>query len=984
MAFSRVAAVRSAIRSARPSVARPQCFRQVVRRGYASGHGSTQAGGDTLWAVGAIAVTVPTCWYLLSNAPEAAHGHGHGDSHGKEHGEEHGDEAEDDSKDEGEDTRASSDAEDKDSEKSEDSDSSDDEKQEADTPDTSDDESSDKESDDDGNTKKHISDAKGGAKKRIESDKSIKQGESETSGDEAAASKPAGGNNSQSGKQEGLTNTDTKHSTDIGNDPAKSKKSEGGPDTAKVKGTVDPKRPQPEKKLIDIDIEWRQAKLKTLAAHPHIKSLVTPQHTIIAPRTHHASQVMDTQAALGESPIGYEGTRLSAGVTTGQEDDDAIFNEWMVPFCQEPPGAGDIDTCCLGTWVPCVLYGKTDWRLHRVSQGEDPSNLEWESANGCNGRCWCWYSISFCFGPCFAGVLTTFQRTRIRGTYGIKGTVLQDCCWSFWLPACTQMQIDREVRAREGDMTLRYNKKYLTTRQCSPVDTQPLSPAPMSYTPHGPTSERMGDITEMSEMTSGSKKLQKLPPVIETRTGMAQIAAYAPQRTQIEEKETMARLKQLQQEQNKEISVVPGDKKAQTGSKKKDRGQKGNEEAQQLRSSPQTAVTDAEATHGPGMNTKSPDSRAKDKVSAIRDKSIHDRLSQQHPLIECIMVETEHKGKNNPEQENHALIDCTVVEAENKRSPSEHASSECTIIPMKSTGAMEQHRLTDCSGVSSSNSQELSYVHDFTDCPVDKAVLDYYENQERKAQQCSFADNIRGSSSSVGRSHRPYVQHTMDECTGSDQSYSSNMSRRDYRRASYTPDRTVTNFDGLKELRLASCPIVSHTTTGNNRPQCSEDSQATQRPAKKLKDSPNNFGNDSSTSSSNGTQGKDDTRQKQGLFKSLGKTNGTKTGSRSNDNKKGRSAEKAGQSAHPQVSSSRSEKKENTNCIHDDANGDVIGFPYSDVQEAKMITKNSAGHGTRSGDRGEIMESEQRNQGGTTPSFWSKMTGSMKTKGAPS
>ena len=49
---------------------------------------------------------------------------------------------------------------------------------------------------------------------------------------------------SQSGKQEGLSNTDTKHSTDILNDPEKSTKGEGAPETAKSKGTVDPQRPQ--------------------------------------------------------------------------------------------------------------------------------------------------------------------------------------------------------------------------------------------------------------------------------------------------------------------------------------------------------------------------------------------------------------------------------------------------------------------------------------------------------------------------------------------------------------------------------------------------------------------------------------------------------------------------------------------------------------------------------------------------------------------
>ena len=50
--------------------------------------------------------------------------------------------------------------------------------------------------------------------------------------------------NTQSGKQEGLSNTDTKHSTNIADDPGKSKKGEGSPETAKSKGTVDPGRPQ--------------------------------------------------------------------------------------------------------------------------------------------------------------------------------------------------------------------------------------------------------------------------------------------------------------------------------------------------------------------------------------------------------------------------------------------------------------------------------------------------------------------------------------------------------------------------------------------------------------------------------------------------------------------------------------------------------------------------------------------------------------------
>jgi hypothetical protein len=52
MAFSRVAAMRSCFRTARPTVARPQLFRNVARRTYASGgHEAAKAGGDAVWYV---------------------------------------------------------------------------------------------------------------------------------------------------------------------------------------------------------------------------------------------------------------------------------------------------------------------------------------------------------------------------------------------------------------------------------------------------------------------------------------------------------------------------------------------------------------------------------------------------------------------------------------------------------------------------------------------------------------------------------------------------------------------------------------------------------------------------------------------------------------------------------------------------------------------------------------------------------------------
>ncbi|CZT41127.1 related to cylicin I [Rhynchosporium secalis] len=262
MAFSRAAALRSCIRAARPATTRPQLVRQIARRGYASGgHGSAKSGGDAIWALGAVGVTAPACYYILSNAPDTSHGHGDHGAHGDEHDEEHKEESEEsdeESKDESKDEpeakaeEKSDDAEEKseeksidkeeESEKSVESDSEDD-KKDADTPETSDDEGED--TADGKNTKTVKPDAKGGNKKRFESKQGKKAGESDSSDDgDAAPSKPVGDKNSQTAKQEGLTNTDTKHSTDISNDPEKSKKAEGGPDTAKVKGTIDPNRKQ--------------------------------------------------------------------------------------------------------------------------------------------------------------------------------------------------------------------------------------------------------------------------------------------------------------------------------------------------------------------------------------------------------------------------------------------------------------------------------------------------------------------------------------------------------------------------------------------------------------------------------------------------------------------------------------------------------------------------------------------------------------------
>lgn len=59
-------------------------------------------------------------------------------------------------------------------------------------------------------------------------------------------------------------------------------------------------------------------------------------------------------------------------------------SDWMVPFCHNPEG--DHETVFTGIFAPCILYGRTHWRLKNVALGKDPHNFE--SSNNCNSMCW--------------------------------------------------------------------------------------------------------------------------------------------------------------------------------------------------------------------------------------------------------------------------------------------------------------------------------------------------------------------------------------------------------------------------------------------------------------------------------------------------------------------------------------------------------------------------------------------------------------------
>ncbi|KAF2718918.1 hypothetical protein K431DRAFT_296516 [Polychaeton citri CBS 116435] len=196
MSFARAYAARSLRQSLRHTSARPVARAarpgqaQLVARRWASTGGDHGApSSDLPWLITSVAVTLPAAYYLWPSASSAEHGHGH-----EEHAEE---ESEDDSKQEEEPSEEPAPAAE---EKSEDAPAS--EEKSDDAP----------------------------AEQKEES-KPSPAGDSQ----ESEGYKP---------EEDPAEKSGSKHSTNIRDDPNKSKKGEGVPETAKISGTVDPNRPQ--------------------------------------------------------------------------------------------------------------------------------------------------------------------------------------------------------------------------------------------------------------------------------------------------------------------------------------------------------------------------------------------------------------------------------------------------------------------------------------------------------------------------------------------------------------------------------------------------------------------------------------------------------------------------------------------------------------------------------------------------------------------
>lgn len=98
--------------------------------------------------------------------------------------------------------------------------------------------------------------------------------------------------------------------------------------------------------------------------------------------------------------------------------------------------------CVTGLFCPCILYGKTSYRLERKSSKEDATDvLGWDAAN------WrCGLMALACGAWCLFPLI---HRTRIRHLYNIEGGVGEDVLAGCCCCCCVTVQNEREVRERE-------------------------------------------------------------------------------------------------------------------------------------------------------------------------------------------------------------------------------------------------------------------------------------------------------------------------------------------------------------------------------------------------------------------------------------------------------------------------------------------------------------------------------------------------------
>ncbi|KAF2706015.1 PLAC8-domain-containing protein, partial [Pleomassaria siparia CBS 279.74] len=117
---------------------------------------------------------------------------------------------------------------------------------------------------------------------------------------------------------------------------------------------------------------------------------------------------------------------------------EGTSREWKHSLCE----CGDMSTLFTGLVCPCILYGRTSYRLSQRSAKKDPTDML--SYQTTNGHC---MMMGIACG--IWGLFPALQRTRLRHAYKLRGSIgsdlLKGCCCC----CCVAVQNEREMKDRE-------------------------------------------------------------------------------------------------------------------------------------------------------------------------------------------------------------------------------------------------------------------------------------------------------------------------------------------------------------------------------------------------------------------------------------------------------------------------------------------------------------------------------------------------------
>ncbi|KAF1999974.1 PLAC8-domain-containing protein [Amniculicola lignicola CBS 123094] len=153
--------------------------------------------------------------------------------------------------------------------------------------------------------------------------------------------------------------------------------------------------------------------------------------------TNPGREVFSPDAAHG--PNGLDFALHQPGQIAHPNMESENSREWKHSLCE---CTGDIGTCLTGLFCPCILYGRTAYRLSQRSNKQDPTNLlDHSNTNGhcmlMGVSCGLWW------------LYPMIQRTRIRHLYKLGGSFTSDLLKGCCCCCCVAVQNEREVRDRE-------------------------------------------------------------------------------------------------------------------------------------------------------------------------------------------------------------------------------------------------------------------------------------------------------------------------------------------------------------------------------------------------------------------------------------------------------------------------------------------------------------------------------------------------------